>query len=278
MQWDDGRLSELLAGYPLQVDVVPHDARGQLQLDGAWQEKMSVSALLQRFQEPDSHHYYVHDLNLPPPLYPDVGGHPLLSVLPMPRRKTWWWGVDGQVSLLHYDDNENLMCQLSGSKHFLLFDVTDLPYLYARPDDYRSAIDLARGDLEEFPLFDMATPYTATIEAGDLLYVPCYWWHRVTSRGRHMAVSHIINETMEQRVRVAGRLIEAGCLDISEADRNALLSIVASDERASRRNARLRAYHREYRDTHDRSYYPHVIFHRIIEESLAQILRGHAAY
>ena len=55
-----------------------------------------------------------------------------------------------------------------------------------------------------------------SLEAGDLLYVPCYWWHRVYSYGRNLAVSYIINETMEQRVRVAahrGRITERHGLD-----------------------------------------------------------------
>ncbi len=278
MQWTDARLRETLGAMPLRVDVVPHDAEGRLLLDATEQISMTAAELVERFADtPDAHHY-VHDLNLPPPLYPDIGDHGLSAVFPVLRRHTLWWGQDGQVSTLHYDDNENLMCQIAGSKTFLLFDVCDLPAMYARPGDFRSDVDLARPDPDAFPRLADATPYVARIEAGDMLYVPCYWWHHVTSYGRNIAVSHIINETMAQRVRVTGRLVEAGALPVDDATRDALLEIVRADERPGRRNRRLKAFHRDYVAEHGRSYYPHVIFERLVEESLVDILRGHAAY
>lgn len=279
MDWSDDNLRTKLAGHPLRVDVTPHDPHDQLDLNRTWQETMSVSELLLRFSRPDVHHY-VHDLNLPPQLHSDLDTHALSTVFPVPRRMTWWWGGDGQISWLHYDDNENFMCQFAGEKEFLLFDVVDFSAMYPRGEhEYRSAIDLEHDHTHDYPEFVRATPYIARIGPGDLLYVPCYWWHRVTSRGeRNLAVSYIIHETMAQRVRVAGRLIDAGVLPIDEDDRKALLAIVANRERPARQNAQLRAYHRDYVAHHGRSYYPHSIFHRLIEESLMDILRGHAAY
>lgn len=34
------------------------------------------------------------------------------------------------TSPLHYDDYENLLCQIRGTKEILLFPPSDLPYLY----------------------------------------------------------------------------------------------------------------------------------------------------
>ena len=34
-------------------------------------------------------------------------------------------------------------------------------------------------DLDEFPEFAMSRPVYATINAGDMLYMPTYWWHEV---------------------------------------------------------------------------------------------------
>ncbi|MEM9457423.1 MAG: cupin-like domain-containing protein [Myxococcota bacterium] len=279
MGWDDATLLRVLAGVSLKVDVVPHSPTGSLDHLQAHQVKMGVAELIERFvaAEPGVH-YYVHDLNLPLVLHADLGVHALSGIWPVERRKTLWWGSNGQTSQLHYDDNENLMCQFDGYKEFLLFDVTEFARMYPVADDFRSAIDLDASRPEDFPRFAEATPYLARIEAGDLLYVPCYWWHRVYSGGRNLAVSTIINETMEQRVRVAGRLVGAGALPIEEQERRELLEIVAGPERPAKRNAKLRAYHRAYVERNGRSYYPHQIFERIIEESLADILRGHAAY
>ena len=278
MNWDNDYLRHVVGGHPTKVDVIPHDADGRLDLANTSQQTMRLSDLIDRLDAPDQH-YYVLDQNLPPILNRDLGSHLLSSVFPVDRRRTFWWGRDGQTSLLHYDDNENFICQFDGEKQFLLFDVIELDRLYPQGQtEYTSASERASSTADQFPRFAKATPHVARIGPGDLLYVPCYWWHRVTSFGRNIAVSYIIDETMEQRVRVTGRLMEAGIIEVPAEDRDALMAIVTSDQKPSRRNTALRAYHRAYVKEHGQSYYPHHIFHRLIEESLADILRGHAAY
>ena len=79
---------------------------------------------------------------------------------------------------LHYDDNENIMCQFDGEKVFLLFDVTDFDFMYPRSKaDFRSVVG-QNGDfspsLADYPLLARATPYIARIGRGDMLYLPCY--------------------------------------------------------------------------------------------------------
>lgn len=79
-------------------------------------------------------------------------------------------------------------------------------------------------------------------------------------------------------MHVAGRLIGAGILPVSDAIREMLLAIVNANEKASHRIARLKAYHKEHVEKTGESYYPHDIFKRLIEESLFDIIRGHATY
>lgn len=40
------------------------------------------------------------------------------------------FSVGNTTSPLHYDDYENLLCQLVGSKHLTLFPPSDIRYLY----------------------------------------------------------------------------------------------------------------------------------------------------
>ena len=41
-----------------------------------------------------------------------------------------WIGVQPTVSPLHYDDYENLLCQIQGEKEVILFPPVDKEYLY----------------------------------------------------------------------------------------------------------------------------------------------------
>ncbi|MDE1462000.1 cupin-like domain-containing protein [Spartinivicinus poritis] len=279
MQWNSNEYLLKIAGdQRVKVDVFPLSKQGKILLESGSEEVMSIKDFTMKFFQEDCYHY-ISDQNLPPPLYQDLNEHCVSSVFPVERRRTFWWGKNGQKSFLHYDDNENFMCQFDGEKAFLLFDITDFDYLYPKDEtEYRSLADLEQHDSNQFPLLAKATPYVARISPGDVLYVPCYWWHQVKSFGRNIAVSYIINESMEQRVRVTGKLIEAGALPVSDSIRDDLLNIIGLDETPSRRNALLKKYHREYQQQQGKSYYPHSIFHRLIEENLLDILYGHATY
>ena len=75
-----------------------------------------------------------------------------------------------------------------------LFSPEQSPYLYE--DKYV----MAKGKVSEI-IFD-APDYKrhphqrhvryqeVTVEAGDLLFIPIYWWHQVNSKGRSIGVTH----------------------------------------------------------------------------------------
>ena len=52
-------------------------------------------------------------------------------------------------------------------------------------------VDITAVNHTAYPCFKhaLAQATTVTLGAGDLLYVPPYWWHQVTSRGRSLAVN-----------------------------------------------------------------------------------------
>mmetsp|Transcript_65625 Transcript_65625/g.148099 ORF Transcript_65625/g.148099 Transcript_65625/m.148099 type:complete len:273 (+) Transcript_65625:238-1056(+) len=103
-----------------------------------------------------------------------------------------WLGPKGTVTPCHRDPYHNAFAQVTGAKHFLLFAPSDERLLYPSQDPLQpnsSRVDVEAPDLEAFPHFSEATPFEATLEAGDLLYIPRRWWHHVRSLSRSTSVT-----------------------------------------------------------------------------------------
>ncbi|KAL2160648.1 hypothetical protein VTH06DRAFT_1336 [Thermothelomyces fergusii] len=122
-----------------------------------------------------------------------------------------WIGNSRSVTALHKDNYENVYVQVAGRKHFVLLPPVCQPAVGER--DLRSAVYVRDQDREEgeeeksglklvlegedavvpFPTWDPdrpgenATPYSAlvqpmrvTLNPGDMLYLPCMWYHKVS--------------------------------------------------------------------------------------------------
>ena len=98
---------------------------------------------------------------------------------------SFWLGSAGTVTPLHYDLIYNLAVEVRGRKRFTLFAPDQLDYLY--PFSKRSKIvtfsrvDIEKPDLDRFPKFQQAQPIQCTLEPGEILYIPPFWWHQVHS-------------------------------------------------------------------------------------------------
>ncbi|GFO33823.1 Jmjc domain-containing protein 7 [Plakobranchus ocellatus] len=129
------------------------------------------------------------------------------------------WLSDGKtLGKLHFDPFDNLLCQISGEKHVTLFNPHNNERLYeghiqesqftynksagsfsrSRLLDstsmVMSPVDLKRPDLKRFPLFAGTHPLKCSIKAGEVLFMPAFWWHEVQSKpnvteNRNMAVN-----------------------------------------------------------------------------------------
>lgn len=100
-----------------------------------------------------------------------------------------WFGRGGYVTPLHYDLCHGFLAQKVGRKTFTLFAPDDFRKLYPRRDRPEvSRVDYdayARGDArqrEKFPDFADADAMVVTLDPGDVLYTPPFWWHHVASR------------------------------------------------------------------------------------------------
>ena len=111
---------------------------------------------------------------------------PLLGQGASPRI---WLGSRSNVSC-HHDTFDNIACVIAGRRRFTLFAPELIGKLYVGPIDNTMAgapVSLAASaDAAQqgtFPLFEeiRSQALEAELEAGDALYLPKLWWHKVES-------------------------------------------------------------------------------------------------
>jgi [protein]-arginine 3-hydroxylase / protease len=100
-------------------------------------------------------------------------------------KNAFWFGQAGNITPLHYDLVYNLSVQVWGRKRFTLFDPAQFPLLYPFPVYSEvaqfSRVNIERPDFIRFPKFQKARPVECTLEPGEMLYTPPFWWHQVHS-------------------------------------------------------------------------------------------------
>jgi hypothetical protein len=105
----------------------------------------------------------------------------------------FWFAGAGSTTPMHYDLVHNLFGQVIGRKRFILYgpDQTRLlyPFPNSSPISHFSRVDVDNPDLEKFPDFRRANPLECVVEAGDLLFLPIFWWHHVYSLELSVSVS-----------------------------------------------------------------------------------------
>ena len=165
--------------------------------DGGGPEKrrMRLSRFLDVFMsQPRQWEYYLAEQGMEqtPALLTDVMVPEFAAFMNVDRTQLWI-GAGGQVSPLHHDHWDNILCQLEGTRTFTIFDPFQVEYLYPRrgeEDMYFSQVDPANPDLKRFPKFAHAEPTTVVLNAGEMLFLPAYWWHQVQhAPRRNMAVN-----------------------------------------------------------------------------------------
>lgn len=96
---------------------------------------------------------------------------------------------------MHYDAFDNFVHVIDGWKEFLLFDPFQAAaVLYGSNQEHGNGSPINIDDpnvLSEYPLFRYAVPRCCRINAGEAVYVPLYWWHRVRSGScRTLSLAH----------------------------------------------------------------------------------------
>ena len=117
------------------------------------------------------------------------------TLVPLPHRSLemkLWLGGEGNISPLHFHRYHYLLTQVVGGKRVVLFEPGQLHRLY--PDSvglhHVSSVDIDRPDLSRFPRLRRAASIETVIGAGDMLFIPAYWWHQVYSLDLAATISY----------------------------------------------------------------------------------------
>lgn len=118
--------------------------------------------------------------------------------------RNFWAATPPKVSVLHYDWQDSVLLQISGTKRFTILDPAKLqaaypcvayikqlrrvgpgqfaePMITSREVDNFPLVNITHPDYERYPLLKEAKVFTVTLEPGDALLLPAYWYHQVDS-------------------------------------------------------------------------------------------------
>ena len=143
-------------------------------------------------------------------------GAPARAMAPVPPQASLlrplltnlWLGKGATTSPLHYDEYENLLAQVAGTKELLLFPPADYPHLEytARPKGtlryrwpshferapiderarahrvvFAASVNLTHPDERRTAALARCSPMLCELRAGETLLLPAYWHHEVHS-------------------------------------------------------------------------------------------------
>jgi len=95
------------------------------------------------------------------------------------------FGMNGVIAENHFDGSRNMVALLGGERRYILShpDQCENLALYetGHPSSRHSAVDWSNPDWEKFPQFRDAEVNEVVLQAGDVLYLPTYWFHYIIS-------------------------------------------------------------------------------------------------
>ncbi|XP_038051925.1 bifunctional peptidase and arginyl-hydroxylase JMJD5-like [Patiria miniata] len=156
--------------------------------------------------------------NYLPELEQDIQELPFARDLLKRRHLNIWLSDGNTLGKLHFDPFDNFLCQIRGKKQLTLFEPHDNTKMYEAhipeaklgydPLSRRfrrkklldstamvmAPVDILNPDFQRFPAFAETRPLNCTINEGDVLFMPAFWWHEVQSypnvtEGRNLAVN-----------------------------------------------------------------------------------------
>ncbi len=132
--------------------------------------------------EKDLRMFFYHLLANAPELADDIRW-PDVGLKLFKRLPVLFVGGRGARVQMHFDIDlaQNLLCHFGGRKRVLLIPPEQTRFMYRVPYSFSSLfdVDFAEPDLQRFPALAGLDGQLATLEHGDVLYIPSGWWHFV---------------------------------------------------------------------------------------------------
>jgi hypothetical protein len=130
-------------------------------------------------------HYLQDDVNAFPGIQDDYHLPSMMTAKRFWRTKLWLSGA-GLITPLHFDPVETLHWVVRGAKRFVSYAPgvrKYYPYPTKSTASFISQVDPDDPRPDRFPRFRHAIPVEFTVNEGEILYLPAFWWHQVYSEG-----------------------------------------------------------------------------------------------
>jgi lysine-specific demethylase 8 len=140
-----------------------------------------ADAVFERHDEPFS--YLQDDINSVPSLRDDYRLPAMLESRRIRRAKLWLSGA-GPITPLHYDPVETFHWMIRGTKRFRVYRPgvrAFYPFSWKSTAPFISQVDPDEPDLQRHPRFAGTEAVDFELRASEVLYLPIFWWHQVTS-------------------------------------------------------------------------------------------------
>ncbi|ALC44869.1 CG10133 [Drosophila busckii] len=186
--------------------------------------QMPLSELLQRLDDPMGAVHYIQKQNSNFSLdFPELAEDILPTDLNFaqqcfakdPDAVNFWLGDERAITSMHKDPYENLYCVVAGYKDFILLPPHQLccvprrryetgvyklnsngqyyiePFLNEGEPQHTEwvSVDPLSPDLGAYPQYAKARPLRVRVHAGDVLYLPNYWFHHVSQSHKCIAIN-----------------------------------------------------------------------------------------
>jgi len=114
--------------------------------------------------------------------------------------------ISGPVKMwLHYDVMANVLCQVRGRKRLLLYPPSDVSALGFEPGASSSSVDVFSTDPAHRAALAHTHPHEATLEPGDILFIPPMWVHTAAPTDGMSVAVNIFFRSLDGHSYAAGR-------------------------------------------------------------------------
>ncbi|XP_023339562.1 HSPB1-associated protein 1 isoform X2 [Eurytemora carolleeae] len=169
---------------------------------------------------------------------------------------TLWIGSQGAHTPCHQDSyGYNLVCQLVGTKKWILFPPNQTEYLKPSRVPYEESSvysdinfhQVQRNPVHVFNKLQYTTPYIVTLRPGDVLYVPRHWWHFVQNITFSVSVNTWVECKEDNQSRLEESLVRIQAALLSQSiSRFYIIYILNMDTSSSSLPIRIQVLHNIY--------------------------------
>ena len=105
-----------------------------------------------------------------------------------------WIAPDEHYEYTHFDPDDGMLCLISGEKTVRLYHWNYLEHLYPNPlgskgRTIQATVNIDSPDLKAHPLFSQAVCEYGTLTDGDMLFIPAFYWHQVSSAPKTISIN-----------------------------------------------------------------------------------------